>query len=396
MKKLSLLASLAVMGASAYAAGPLLQIGDDLDVSFIGSVIGSWTNNVTWSSQKTYDDYRITTRLGGEAVYGKSKSFTVKAKAYEDLNRYTQHSRFDSNLANVYVNGVYQSDIFNAGAHFSFVQSAQNTETTVNDLPEGVLARTNNVKVGVNASYIVSNKLIVDAGFDYVYVHYTNMQNLYTDSTAYIVPVSLLYKITDKLSAGLSYMYRQTNYSDDNMSESKWASRWLYGDRTQDHFIGVTLRGEITSKLSTEIYLGATVRDTSDAQIDNDDTAFAFSAKFDYQISDKASVYVKGLRDFGNGAQRQNSLSTGVDVGVNYELSAYIKSYAFGGYRYSDYINSPAGRKDDKLFAGAGISYSPVSWASVSLGYTYYDNSSTMASASYMAHVASASLSIKY
>lgn len=393
MKKLSLLASLAVIGTSAYAVGPLLQVGDDLDVSFIGSVIGTWTNNVTWNSTKSYDDYCITTRVGGEAVYGKSKSFTVTAKAYEDLNRYMDHQRFNSNLTNVFVNAVYQSDVFNAGAHFSFVQSAQNTDTTVNG---DNLARTNNVKAGVNGSYIVSNKLIIDAGFDYLYKHYTDQQDIYTDTNTYIVPVSLLYKITDKLSAGLSYQYRQTNYSDDNMSESKEISRLLYGDRTQDHFIGLTLRGELTAKLSTEVYVGASIRDTSDSIIDNDDTAFTFSAKFNYQISDKASAYVKGFRDFGNGAQRQNSLGTGVDFGVNYELSSYVSSYAFGGYKYSDYINSPTGREDDKLFAGVGLSYKPVKWASISVAYTYYDNSSNVASASYMAHRASASLSIKY
>ncbi|MBR4597437.1 MAG: hypothetical protein IKO42_03450, partial [Opitutales bacterium] len=282
MKKLSLLASLAVLGSSAYAAGPLLQIGDDLDVSFIGSAIGTWTNNVTWNTNKTYDDYCVTARVGGEAVYGKSKAFTVTAKAYEDLNRYMKHERFNSNLTNVFVNGVYQSDVFNAGAHFSFVQSAQNTDTTING---NNLARTNNIKAGVNGSYIVSNKLIVDAGFDYLYTRYTNEKELYTDTNAYVVPVSLLYKITDRLSLGLSYQYRQTNYLDNNMSEAKEISRALYGDRTRDHFFGLTLRGELTSRLSTELYVGAVIRDTSDSLLDNDDTAFAFSAKFDYQIS---------------------------------------------------------------------------------------------------------------
>ncbi len=392
MKKLSLLASVAAMGATAYA-GPLLQVGDDLDVSFIGSVIGKWTNNVTWNSYKSYDDYLITTRVGGEAVYGKNKAFTVTARAYEDLNRYMQHERFDSNLTNVIVKAAYQSDAFNANAHFSFIQAAQNTDTTVNDEN---LARTNTIKAGVNGSYVVSNKVIVDAGFDYVDIHYTNQQNVYTDSTAYIVPVSLLYKITDKLSAGLSYQYRQTNYDNSDMSPSKLYSRMLYGDRTQDHFMGLTLRGELTEKLSSEVYVGATIRDSSGGILDNDDTMFTFSAKFNYQVSDKANVYVKGLRDFGNGAQRQNSESTGVDFGVNYILSSYITSYAYGGYRYVDYVNSPSGRQDDKIFAGVGVSYAPVKWGSLALSYTYYDNSSNVQSSSYMAHLVSASLSIKY
>ena len=392
MKKLSLLASVAAMGATAYA-GPLLQVGDDLDVSFIGSVIGTWTNNVTWNSYKSYDDYLITTRVGGEAVYGKNKAFTVTAKAYEDLNRYMQHERFDSNLTNVFVKAAYQSDALNANAHFSFVQAAQNTDTTVNDEN---LARTNTIKAGVNGSYVVSNKVIVDAGFDYVDVHYTNQQDIYTDSTAYIVPVSLLYKITDKLSAGLSYQYRQTNYDNSDMSASKLISQQLYGDRTQDHFMGLTLRGELTEKLSSEVYVGATIRDSSGGILDNDETMFTFSAKFNYQLSDKANVYVKGLRDFGNGAQRQNSENTGVDFGVNYILSSYITSYAYGGYRYVDYVNSPYGRQDDKIFAGVGVSYAPVKWGSLALSYTYYDNSSNVQSASYMAHLVSASLSIKY
>ncbi len=390
MKKLSLFASIAAMGATAYA-GPLLQVGDDLDVSFIGSVIGKWSNNVTWSSSNTIDDYCVTTRVGGEAVYGKNKAFTLTAKAYEDLNRYLQHERFDSNLTNVFVNATYQGDAFNANAHFSFVQSAQNTDTTING---NDLARSNLTKAGIKGSYVISNKVVLDAGFDFIDTHYTSDRDLYTDSNAYIVPVSLLYKVTDKLSAGLSYQYRQTNYDDGTGSEE---SRKRYGDRTRDHFIGLTLRGDLTEKLSSEIYVGATVRDSSGVEyagVDNDDTAFTFSAKFNYQASDKANFYVKGLRDFGNGAQRQSSESTGVDFGVNYILSSYITSFAYGGYRYVDYVHTA--RQDDKLFAGVGVSYAPVNWGSISLSYTYYDNASSISSASYMSHIVSASLSIKY
>ena len=160
--------------------------------------------------------------------------------------------------------------------------------------------------------------------------------------------------------------------------------------------MGLTLRGELTEKLSSEVYVGATIRDSSGGLLDNDDTMFTFSAKFNYQVSDKANVYVKGLRDFGNGAQRQNSESTGVDFGVNYILSSYITSYAYGGYRYVDYVNSPSGRQDDKIFVGVGVSYAPVKWGSLALSYTYYDNSSNVQSSSYMAHLVSASLSIKY
>lgn len=387
MKKLTLIATAVAFGAALNAA-PLFTIGDQVDVFFNGSFIGKWNSNIYYSDNKT-DDYIYTFRLGAEANYGRNSKFKASVKFYEDINRYFEETNCNSNLSNVFANASYTEENWFAKFNFSFQQLAQNNETMLlGIIPLNDLVRRNVYTAGLNGGYTFSDKLSADAGFNWAREEYTSYEDRYSDFDQYRVPVSVLYSVTEKIKAGVTYQFRYTEYSG---GAAAYANQ--YGNETTDHFVGLTVNGELLPKLSTELYFGYSIREMNNAE-STEDSTFAFSAKFNYQVTDKLSTYVKANRDFANGAARQSTVNTGVSLGASYMFSEFVGSYANLGYYYSEYMASS--RNDDNYFAGVGISYTPNRFVSLSLGYSYRDNSSDMAGASYMGHIIDVNVALRY
>ena len=124
--------------------------------------------------------------------------------------------------------------------------------------------------MGINATYNFSDKIDGEIGGMWQYTEYLgNWSSEYSDVDVYSIPVSLLYRITPKISAGLTYQYRYTEFSGGNPLNVLYG-----GDARNDHFGGVTVRGELLPKLSAMVYAGVTYRDPSGSILvdDQDDT----------------------------------------------------------------------------------------------------------------------------
>ena len=276
MKKIFATSVFAMAALSANAA-PLVTIGDQLDIFFRGAVTGSWNSNVTYTgSSNKINDYAAIFRLGAEADYGRNSKFKANVKFFEDLTRYAQHKEFNSNLSHVMATASFTDQLLKIDANFSFDQRFQNTSTT---LQSGELVR-------------------------------------YDDS----IPVSLLYKLNPKISVGLTYQYRYTEFSGGNPMNAIFG-----GDSRNDHFGGVTVRGELLPKLTAMVYAGVTYRDPSGSVFveGQDDTTFAFRATLGYELTPKLGLFATGYRDFGNGASRQSAINSGCEVGANYYFSEF-------------------------------------------------------------------------
>ncbi len=384
MKKLVLLTSV-VAASATLSAAPLITIGDEVDVFFTGSFIGKWTSNLYWSENKV-DDYVYTFRLGAEANYGRNSKFKASVKFYEDINTYLQQTQQNNNLANVFANATYTEDRWFVAANFSFQQLAQNTDTTTNT---DTLVRSDKYAASVNGSYTFTDKISADLGFYWYEQNYVEeFAEQYSDIDVYRVPVSLLYKVTDKISAGLTYQYRYSEYTGGNPD-----SAVRFGSETTDHFVGITIRGELFPKLSAETFFGYSLREMNNAD-STDDSTFAFSVKLNYLLTDKVSLFLKSGRDFGNGASRQSSTITYVEAGANYAFSQYVSSYASLRFANSAYLASP--RDDDNYSANVGINYNPTRYLSVGATYSYQNNASNLVRCSYMAHLVSIRVDVKY
>ena len=391
MKKL-ITSSVLLAAAVSASAAPLVTIGDQLDLFFKGAVIGKWDSNITYTSDKNkqLNDYSSVFRLGAEADYGRNSKFKANVKFYEDLTRYADQKQFNSNLAHVAANASYTEANYSIKGVFSFDQRFQNSATTTEANQTGSLVRFNSWLAGAEGTYDFSEKLFGELGVNWNRTEYLgNWSDLYADNDVYSVPVSLLYKVTQKVSVGLTYQYRYTEFSG---GQSSYAD--LYGSEREDHFAGVTVRGDILPKLNVSAYAGIAYRDIKDAQ-SSDDTTFALRATLSYELTEKIGLFATGKRDFGNGASRQSSVDTGCEFGANYMMNQFVMFTTSFAYTYTDYI-SGYDREDDEFCGRIGVSYKPNKFLTLGANYRYLDNSSSVKSASYMQHLVDISVSVKY
>ena len=286
MKKLVIASVLSAAALSANAA-PLVTIGDQLDLFFRGAVIGKWDSNITYAdaANNKIDDYSATFRLGAEADYGRNSKFKANVKFYEDITRYAQQKQFNSNLSRVYVNASYVESSLMLEGDFSFEQRFQNSSTTINANEIGSLVRHNYFTAGVKATYDFTEKLYGELGGRWQNVDYLGRwSNIYSSYDMYSIPVSILYRVTPKISVGLSYQYRYTEFNGGN----PWA--WLLSDpgsNRDDHFAGINVRGEILPKLSMSVYLGGSYRGASGRY--DSETSFAANATMSYAATEKVT-----------------------------------------------------------------------------------------------------------
>lgn len=372
------------MAALSANAAPLVTIGDQLDIFFRGAVTGSWNSNVTYTgSSNKINDYAAIFRLGAEADYGRNSKFKANVKFFEDLTRYAQHKEFNSNLSHVMATASYTEQVLKIDANFSFDQRFQNSSTTIQN---DALVRYDEYNAGINAVYNFSDKLDGELGGMWQYTEYVGQwSRLYSDVDVYSIPVSLLYRITPKISAGLTYQYRYTEFSG--------------GDTRNDHFGGVTVRGELLPKLTAMVYAGVIYRDPSGSPyVDGqDETTFAFRATFGYEVSEKLGLFATGYRDFVNGASRQSAINSGCEIGANYYFSEFIRSTASFSYVNSNYATYRGYDRDDDAFAGRiGVSYLPNKFITLSANYRFITNSSNIAGCTYNQHLVDISVALKY
>ncbi len=389
MKKI-LTSSILLAAAVSASAAPLVTIGDQLDLFFKGAVIGRWDSNITFSSKERFNDYSAVFRLGAEADYGRNSKFKANIKFYEDLTRYADYKEFNSNLAHIAANASYTETVFSIKANFSFDQFYQNTSQTTAAILEGDLVRSNLWKAGALASYDFTEKLYGELGGDWRYVQYLGKWSReYSDYNMYSIPFSILYRITPKISVGLSYQYRYTTFEGGNINNGI-----LYGNNRSDHFGGVTVRGDILPKLNVVAYAGVSYRDLTGGLYKGSDTTFALSSTISYELTEKIGLFATGRRDFANGASRQSSVDSSCEVGANYLLNQFVTFTTSFMYENSDYID--INRNDDTYVGRVGVSYRPNKFLTLGANYRFLENCSNIESARYNQHLVDISVAVKY
>ena len=107
-------------------------------------------------------------------------------------------------------------------------------------------------------------------------------------------------------------------------------------------------------------------------------------------MTEKIGLFAKGARDFGNAANRQSSINTSGEFGINYRPFEQIVTTASFVYLNTQYQMNLGGldRDDDTYIARAGISYLP--------NYRYFANSSNVAYATYNQHLVDITFAVKY
>lgn len=388
MKKIILSSIFVAVAVSANAA-PFITVGDQLDLFVRGAVIGKWDSNITYTqADKKLNDYSMVLRVGAEADYGRNSKFKANVKFYEDFTRYLSYSRFNSNLAHVVANASYSEEHWNVKGLFSFDQNFQNSNTTIQ---AGELVRFNTWRAELMGDYDFTEKMTFEIGGKWNRNEYLGKwHSLYSDYDIYSIPVSLLYRVTPKISAGITYQYRQTQFSGGDT-----VSTQLYGDSRTDHFVGLTIRGELAPKLTATAYVGGSFRSSHGGIINTGtDTTLALNFSLGYELTEKVGLFATAFRDFGSGASRQSLINTGCELGANYIMNEFIRATTSFTYQNSDFSGTP--RSDDEYTFRVGLTYTPNKFLTFGANYRFLENCSNVATARYNQHLVDISASVKY
>lgn len=400
MKKLATflaLASLPGMAALTPSnAAPLVSVGDSVDIFFRGSVSGQYRSNV-FNNPVKEDDYIFVFSPGLEVNIGRNSNANIKIIFREDISFYNQFTSQDSQLANLFIDGVYNSGPLTSGAGFSFVQNQQNTASTA-----GVTTGTNRNEVErslyrayIKGEYDISPKTYATGRFSWERTDYTNNQdfgNSFSDRDTFSAPLDVLYRYSPKLAVGLGYRFQYTDVA--NNQSNPTLNSQNPGDYL-DNFVSLSLRGELFPKLDSRINIGWQNRNFNAPGLSDDSTVSVLSA-FDYEFSPKLTLNAGFDRDFGTGSIGQSTVNTGGFFGATYDFSQFIAVSSRISVINTDYQNDPNGRSDDTIRANTAVTYTPNVYLQFTAAYIYINNASNVANASFMGHTIDLSASLRY
>lgn len=382
MKKLlalSVLTSSLLLGffiPSVTADSPLFKMGDDISVYLNVGLDGRYNSNLFSDSASKKDDYILIFAPGVEVVGGNPNTRSgVKLLFREDIYFHHKNSNVDRQDANFYATGTYAAARFSTRLSGFFNEVSQNTPTA--NLV-GRLVESNQYGGDLQVVYTLSPKTTFEAGAAARHTDYRTTGANLIDYTTYSFPVDLYYRYSPKLEFGPSYRMRHTDVNS--------------GKDSNDHFVGLAVRGELASKVTAEIHLGAQHRNKSGL---TDRTTFSSNTVVKWAATTKLDVIGYFDKDFAtSGVQGRSIENTGGRVAFFYKYCPSLALDAYFSYNDADYQNLV--RKDKTIKTSGVLRYLPNSYVNFSAGYTYQNNDSNVFGSSYQGHIVDLTASLRY
>jgi polysaccharide biosynthesis protein VpsM len=301
---------------------------------------------------------------------------SLASAAGVDLVRFSDH--IDQNSEDPYANlhlGLDQAEKGSAKADVSYArQSATN---------EAVLARTKSDEYQANLAwdYFLGDKTGLRFGTDYA--KSDQLTAGFTSSTVTGFDVGSLYRYSPKLTANLVYGYRDTETTN-NVRNSK------------DHRLSVGTEGEILSKLTGKISIGANYREEPKFK---SSTSVYINSAVNWQIGPKTDLDINLSAAPETTAGAQTSQNYRLDVTLNQEFNAKLRGYFTAGVEQAKYTGGTFGtvaRTDNTLPLSMGINYSINGYLNTQAGVSYRINNSDLAQADYDRTIYTVSLNAKF
>lgn len=379
--------AVAFLSSSALQAAPFISIADTVDVFFLGSISADYRTNLFNASAVKNDDFVFTFSPGLEARIGRDSNATVSLIFKEDILVYHRFHGQNTQLANVILNGSYNTGPLELDGLFSFRQTQTNTpDTFVAGVATNRFVERDQYNAEVLAKYDISPKFWTRGAVKWGRTDYTNNQdfnNSFSNQDAYSLPLNVFYRYTEKLSLGLGYRYRYTDVSANSVSGSR---------HYNDHFISLAVTGELAPKLEATANVGYQYRDTQG----NSHGQFALDARLDYNMTEKVNIFAGGGHDFGVSSTGNGKTMLNGYIGADYRFTDFISSTVRFERVHTSYDNTASGRKDDTTYANIFLNYSPNVYWTFSAGYGYSNNGSSVSAASYSSNTFSLSASLRY
>ncbi|MDP0496931.1 MAG: outer membrane beta-barrel protein [Verrucomicrobiota bacterium JB024] len=379
-------------GGTLAQAAPLVTVADTVDVFFNGLVAGRYQSNV-FSQPTATDDVLFIFGPGVELNVGRNSMANLRVLFREDFYFYNRFESLNTQRANLFIDGSYANGPLSADAGFSYVQTQQNTRNTA-----GVAGTaTNLVKRDLydayaSAQYDFTEKYWASGGFNWHRTDYTNNQvfgGAYANYDTYNAPIDLYYRVTPKWSLGPGFRYRYTQTEATTGQPSR---------HYNDYFLNLAITGEVLPKLDANVNVGYQIRDGGGV---SGDGRFSLYSGFSYAYSEKLTLLLDVDKDFGVGAQGTSTDAITAGVGARYAITPYVSAQADFDYTNTQYQtnqtnSAAAGREDNTYVAGASVTWTPDPIISVTLGYSYFMNSSNVSGLTYKDNVVNLQAVIRY
>jgi polysaccharide biosynthesis protein VpsM len=363
-------------GVSASAA-PLITIGERAALYFNGSVTARYDDNVYLNANNEESDILFIFSPGVEFTYGGADAiWNFSAYYREDIYRYTDASELNTNGSNVFLNAAYAYNRLVADFDASYRRLTQNAFDFVSQ--DGVVVERDVYRVALNGEYDLTELFDVGAGISYEETNFKMQQ--FRDVETIAVPLDLYYNWTPRVDLSLGYRFRDNNTTGT-------------GRDSQDHFINVGARGEVTPNVSGSVRVGYQERNFKQSGLDSR-SGFAAMGQAVWDATERMNVSITGSRDLRYSARGHTIESTGGGPRVTYLLTELVTGSAGLYYEDSRYRDSA---RHDKTFTGdLGVSYAPNEYVDLSAAYIYTNNDSNIQSVDLDRNIFQLTASLRY
>ena len=370
----SVLLALSVLPTT--SALPFAAIGENAHVYLLGGLSVRYDDNVYLSRLNRQSDVVLTASAGVELEFG-SRDTPNSARIMFRKNHVYYSNRSENNTDNLAFSG--SANWVGSRSTVSVAASMTPSEYNSRDaIGLGRLVESTSYSASVSGTYALTGKTRLSGGVTYSMTQFGT--DGYSDQSSITVPVHVLYEVTAKTDVRAGYTYRATFISD------------FEAQNSVDHTVSVGTSREITPTLSGDIEIGVTNRQLAGG---DSGTIIPVNGVLTWVATPRMVYSVIARRDFGNSAIAGNSyLQTLVGLNLSYAFAERWGAGAGIQYEIAEYQDSE--RVDNYWTGNLDVSYSPNQFMSMSAGYIFRMNSSTLELAEFDNNVLSFSVNARY
>jgi hypothetical protein len=335
-----------------------------------------YDDNIFLSGVNKQSDIITTVNAGVELEYGGRDTPNSASVAFAQ-NRFFYHNRSENNAKHM----SFRGNANFVGSRSSVSMSASMTPNSNNSRDElglGGISQSVSYSASVNGVYNLTGKTGLSGGITYTTTEYAT--DGYSNQATVTVPVRVLYEVTAKTGVRAGYTYRATFITD------------FPDQNSQDHTLSVGTTREISSTLSGDIEIGMTNRQLSTGE---SGTIIPIDGTLSWVATPRMVYTAYVHRDFGNSALAGSTyLQTLVGLRMGYNLAEKWNAGAGIQYEIAEYYNSE--RIDNYWTGNVDLSYAPSRFMSMSAGYVYRMNQSTIEQAEFQNNQLQFSVNARY
>jgi hypothetical protein len=357
---------------------PKIDLGRNASLHFTADLNARYDDNIFLLNKDKVGDEILSATPGAIFQFGQNSLANGSLSYQESFQHYIQKRSSDQQLGTGAGDFGYSNERLDLKTNADYVQSAQNQEGFF--IPgQKVVVRRNQLDLGSSQEVHFTEKTSAGVGESYSDTHYLTPGLGLVDNHSSSFPLNLYYSVRPKvdLSAGFT------------QSEIKTPGNGP-GSLQVNRYYNVGARGDFTPKLTGGLSVGYT---TSAVTQSKSTSIFAFNANLAYDLSPKTNLGLTASRNFGAGAQGEQTKSTSFAFTASTVFSPRWQGSAGLSYQNLGY---PANRTDNNLAGTVAATYIFSTKVNLTLSYSLNNNYSTVSTAEYLDNILSLSVGLKY